>query len=206
MMIGYRDCGIAALAIAAFVLAACATSNFVSGSWKDSDYHRKIGKVLVVGLSKNQTRRRTFEDTLVEQFHRIGIAAVPSYRLVPLHEPLNKEAVRQEVKMAIQGKNFDTVLVSHLIGVDKSTTYVPPSTHLEYGFYRNIVTAYSIVYTPGYLEHDTVVSLETNLYDTASEKLIWSMTSHSFNPADAMDVIKPLSRTIIKDLSAQGLV
>lgn len=193
-------------ALFVLLLTACASPEIVTGSWKDSDYHRKITKVLVIGLSKNRTRRRAFEDTLVTRFRQAGVEAVPSYQLVPLHEPLDKEAVKEEVRLAIQGKDFNTVLVSHLIGVDKRTTYIPPTSHLEYGFYHNVVTAYSIVYTPGYLAHDTVVSLETNLYDTRSEKLVWSMTSHSFNPSDAMDVIKPLSRKIIGSLSARGLL
>ena len=204
IMCGYRR--MAALATAGLLLAACASPNIVVGSWKDKDYHHKVTKVLVIGLSKSATRRRSFEDTLVARFHQRGIEAVPSFRLVPLLDPLDKEGAKEEVRTAIQGKGFDAVLVSHLISVDKRTSYTPPTSHIEYGVYRNIMTAYSIVYTPGYLEHDTIVSLETNLYDTRSEKLVWSMTSHSFNPADAMDVIKPLSRNIIHDLSVQGLI
>ena len=205
MIYARRSVHISTLA-ALLLLAACSTSDIVTGSWKDSDYHHRIAKVLVIGLSKHEGRRRAFEDTLVAAFQRADVAAAPSYRSVPLNDPLDKEAVREEVKAAIQGKDFDGVLVSHLINVDKRTTYIPPATHIEYGFYRNIVTAYSIVYSPGYLEHETVVSLETNLYDTKSGKLVWSMTSHSFNPVDAMDVIKPLSHRIINNLSAQGVI
>lgn len=205
-MIGFRYFRLSVLGAVLVLLAACATPDIVTGSWKDGDYHRKIGKVLVIGLSKSQARRRAFEDTLVARFHQAGVAAVQSYRLVPLHRPLDKKAVKEEVRLAIRGKDFDTVLVSHLIGVHKRATYTPPTSRIEMGFYRNVITAYSIVYAPGYLAHDTVVSLETNLYDTRSEKLVWSMTSESFNPADAMDVIKPLSRTIIGNLSARGLL
>jgi len=63
-----------------------------------------------------------------------------------------------------------------------------------------------VEFTPGRMVHDVVVSIETNLYDTASEKLVWSMTSRSFNPVDAGEVIMPLSDSIIKDLAKNGLI
>lgn len=194
----------AAVFAGVLLIAACATSNVVIRSWKDSHYQRKVSKVLVIGLSTNNAIRHSFEDTLADQLRRRGVTATPSSDFIPLNGSLDKDTVRAEVKSAIRGKGYDAVLVTHLVRVDRRTTYVPPTSHLEYSFYRNIITAYSVVYTPGYLVHETVVSLESNLYDTASERLVWSLTSQSFNPADAMDVIKPLSDIIVKNLADHG--
>ena len=41
------------------------------------------------------------------------------------------------------------------------------------------------VYAPGYLETDTVVHVVSNLYSLDQNKLVWSGTSKTFDPASA---------------------
>lgn len=188
------------------MLSACTQSHITIGSWKDTAYQKKVAKVFVIGVTPRAAIRRAFETTVVEKLRQRGVTAVASAALVPLDKDLGKEAVKARVKAAIAGKGFDAVLVSRLLGVDKTSTYVPPSARMEYSFTRDIITAYSVAFTPGYQVHDTVVSIETNLYDTATEDLVWSMRSRSFNPADAAEVITPLSDAIIKDLAKNRLI
>lgn len=63
-----------------------------------------------------------------------------------------------------------------------------------------------MAYSPGYLVDETIVSLETNMYVTPDEKLIWSLTSESFNPNNANKVINELAAIIIKELTKDGLI
>ncbi len=205
-MINAKTCTVALLFPWIVMLTGCASPQISIGSWKDSTYNKKIAKVFVIGVTQRAEIRHDFETSVVERLQRQGVTAVASFGLVPLDKDMGKEAVKARVKAVIKGKGFDAVLVSRLIGVDKTTTYVPPSSHMEYSFSRDVMTAYSVAFTPGYLTYDTVVSIETNLYDTGSEELVWSMTSKSFNPADAADVIKPLSESIVHVLKHNGLI
>ncbi len=205
-MINPKTCAVALITPWIVMLAGCASPHISIGSWKNSAYHKKIAKVFVIGVTQRTEIRHAFETSVVEKLRQKGVTAVASSGLVTLDKDMGKEAVKARVKAVIEGKGFDAVLVSRLIGVDKTTTYVPPSSRMEYSFTRDVMTAYSVAFTPGYLIHDTVVSIETNLYDTASEDLVWSMTSKSFNPADAAEVIKPLSDSIIQDLKKNGLI
>lgn len=188
------------------MLAACAQSYISIGSWKDPSYHKKLTKVFVIGVTRRAELRREFETDVVNALRRRGVTAVASFGLVPLKRDIGKEAVKARVKAAIDGKGYDGVLVSRLIGVDKTTSYVPPVSRMDYTYSGAIMRAYSVEFTPGHLVHDVVVSIETDLYDTASEKLVWSMTSKSFNPTDAVEVIKPLSDSIIKNLTKNALI
>jgi len=183
------------------VLASCASSNTVIGTWRDKDYHKQLSKVLVIGLTKKRGLRRSFEDTLVRKLREKGVNATPSIGIIHLGKTLDRETVKADITAAIKKEQFNNVLVTRLIKVDQHTTYIPPGDHPKYSFYGTIMTAYSSVYTPGYLVNSTVVSLETDLYDTVSEKMVWSMTSQSFNPKTAQDIIDTLSDYIVKDLA-----
>lgn len=205
-MVNVRTYAPALITLWVLMLGACAQSHISIGSWKDTAYQKKVTKVFVIGVTPRAEIRRAFETDVVQRLRQRGVTAVASVDLVPLDKDLGKEAVKARVKAAIAGKGFDGVLVSRLIGVDKTTTYVPPSATMEYSFSRDVMTAYSVAFTPGQLIHDTVVSIETNLYDTATEDLVWSMRSKSFNPVDADEVINPLADAIVKDLAKKRLI
>jgi len=39
------------------------------------------------------------------------------------------------------------------------------------------------VYEPGYLRHDRIVRIATNVYSVKLDKLVWASESETFNPA-----------------------
>jgi hypothetical protein len=57
-----------------------------------------------------------------------------------------------------------------------------------------------------YIEDVVILLLETNLYETEQEKLIWSMSSESFNLKNVNTIIQQLSKLIVKRLSKDGLI
>ena len=50
------------------------------------------------------------------------------------------------------------------------------------------------VYAPGYLETDTVVHVVSNLYSLDQNKLVWSGTSKTFDPASANQFMTDVAR------------
>jgi len=45
------------------------------------------------------------------------------------------------------------------------------------------------MYQPGYVEQNTVVEVETNLYSIAEDKLLWAGRSQTYDPQSAAQVI-----------------
>ena len=74
---------------------------------------------------------------------------------------------------AVEGGNFDGVLISHLLSVDQNEEYVPPSTttHYGYGYYGYYGASYTTVHEPGYYRTNTTFRVETNLYSVATGDL-----------------------------------
>ena len=160
---------------------------------------------MVVGISAKQTPRRLFEDTLVNSFHAKGIEATALYKVRTGADVPDKAMIEAVLKE----QSFDAVITTRVIGRDKETQYVPgtvqPPPYYR-GMYSYVDTVYPVVYTPGYLVNDTIVSLESNGYDTASAKLVWSITTEHFNPSDLDKEVNDLATLIINQLEKNGLI
>ena len=72
-----------------------------------------------------------------------------------------------------------------------------------FGYYR---TVYGRVYTPGYYNTQTKYYWESNLYQVAAEKLIYSAQSESFDPSSVKKLASDYSGKLINDMMKQGLV
>jgi hypothetical protein len=185
----------ALVAAGALLLTACAsTSTKIMGSWKDDHYAGKITKVLVISLAEEPPIRQKAESIVVAKLRRRGVDAVASNTLMPMDEKIDRETV----KAAIAGKGFDSVLVTRLLGVNLNTGYVPPEQTTVYNL--------TVTVSPGYTVHRPVVSTRVDLYDTANEHLIWSMTTQSSNHDTVADVVNAYSSVMVKAMAKQGLI
>jgi hypothetical protein len=189
------------------VLAACTVAPTLTGSWRDDTYAGKLHNVLVVGISGNQAARRLFESSMVDALKAQGVEATALFRVSPGDAIPDKVAIESAVKK----NNYGSVITTRMIGKDTETRYVPGATYVPppnyyYGMYNYVGTVYPIVRDPGYLVNDTIVSLESNGYDTATDKLVWSITTELFNPGDLQKEIQGLTKLIIEHLQGNGLI
>jgi len=177
---------------AAFVLAACGSTT-LTDVWKAPDTARlQFKKVLVVAISKDITWRRTIEDELVRRIRDVQAAA--SYQFFADGEPRDWEAARERLKAA----GFDGLVTLRLAGVDKQQTYVPPVYAQGVGGYWG--------HSPGFTVTDTLVQVETLVYELGDDKLVWASRSRSFNPANAKDLVNEVVNAVRDEMKRQGLI
>lgn len=194
VMLKFRQSMTALIVVGTVLLAACAsTTTKVMGSWKDNQYAKKVTKVLVISLAEEPPVRQTAESIVTAKLRERGVDAVASSTLMPMDDKIDRESV----KAAIAGKGFDSVLVTRLLGVDLNTGYVPPDSRI-YNLTVNV--------EPGYTAHRPVVSIQINLYNTAQEQLVWSMTTQSSNYDTVADVVNAYASVLVKTLAKQGLI
>ena len=60
--------------------------------------------------------------------------------------------------------------------------------------------------TPISRREDTIVAVETLLYDVAEGKLLWASVSESTNPKQVGTFIEGLVNAVVEELQNQGLV
>ena len=192
--------------------AAYAKSKLIT-SWQNPEI--KAGhfkRVLVVGMSANPGRRSDFEDDLAASLSRPGMTVIAGHEI--LLRPEGSKPNLDYIRMQIKEKHIDAVVLSRLVSVKESVTYIPPSVTAwgAYPYYRSFYgyygAVYPVVYDPGYLSVDVKVRVETNVYAIVPPdgELVWTGTSDTFNPKDAHKVIKDVVKLVTGELTKDGII
>jgi hypothetical protein len=216
MKISFRNSLLSLFLITTFGLTGCSSTS-VTGVWKKSDFTgQPFQSILVIGLSKDKSRKNIWEDIMVDQLKQAGVHAMTSTQCFPGDDDITKE----EILRYVGDKGMDSVLVTRLVDTKQEKAYYPPTGGFygsgfygggfygggRHGYYNNFGTFYDTVYTPGYTTTYTTVLLETNLYDTASQALVWSMSSDTFDPASANKLAQSVSKKVVQALQKDNLV
>ena len=194
-------------------LCACATTR-LTGTWVNPAYQgKRFHRILVLGVCRNETYLRIFEDAMCRELKKRGVQAEPGYTLFPTGKRPDKEAISKE----IAGQGFDAMIISQVTGkrteamVQPGYTYFlgppyyePPYYYGDwYGYYYR---SYEIVHEPAYVSTYEVVTVQSNMYDTATNALVWSVTSETEITGKTEDLINSLVTTLIKGMAAKGLI
>ena len=142
--------------------------------------------------------RADFEDALSKAVTRDGVEAITGNTILP--RPEGSKLDINYLKSQVKEFRIDAVIVSRLVKVDKSITYVPGQPYMPYPYYGSFYgyygAVYPVVYSPDYLREDTTVRVETNVYAVTSGEgqLVWTGVSDTFNPSSTDKVIDGLSK------------
>ena len=197
----------------ALLLGACASTS-LSSSWESPDYRGgPLKKLAVFVMAKDENLRRFAEDQMVRKIPA-GTQATAGHALFD-----KPDADKEKVRAALIEAGYDSVLVSRLVTVEKSQTYVPPHTHfIQTGpyvvaspYYGNFVGYYGqgfavVQTTPGYTVENTAVVVETVLYKLPDDKPIWSATTRSLDPRSRPEMVEAISHIVETELQKKGLV
>jgi hypothetical protein len=190
-------------------LTACSSSRLAT-RWNDTDYKGPVlEKVLVVGVMKDDSRRRHYETEFVKKLTADGRKAVASYALMP---DLKAVDDKDELVAIINQAGADSVLITTLKAVKKEEREVPPrvdyvpSMGMGYGYYPYYLTSYQAVYSPGYTTVDTVVHLETRVFALSTGDLVWAGNTESVNAGSADKIISETANLIVTDMKKSGLL
>jgi hypothetical protein len=198
------------------LLAGGCSSTVVTGSWKNPDFTGQVKKIYIIGIAKQDTSRRIFEDDFRAQLATYGVTGIASY-----HELQQGEAINQDViaaKAAASGA--DAIMLTRAIG-KRTEQVVNPGYVSSYGYgprggyypapyYRNYGSYYAqsrdIIYQPATVSQYEVVTIEANLYDTATSELIWSAQLETLVEGSLQALIDGFVETVTKDLKAKGII
>ena len=195
-----------ALAMAvALGLTACAASTKIVNEWVSPDYTSpRFRKIMVIGVSKQPSIRRTFEDEFVKQLKATGVEAVPSYLYIPEDGQVDEGRLQAAVKQA----GADAVIVTRLVRVEKKTEVSPgfyqPAP--AFGFYGGYSAAWMGYYEPPRVYQYDVYTSETSLYDMTKNRLVWAGTVETTAPHDINKEIERYVDTVIDALKSKNIL
>src|SRR5215831_10200220 len=199
----------ACTALLMLALAGCAGGTKLVNSWKEPDTAPLTLKpgdlVIAMVMSKEETTRRTGEDLLGEELRQRGLRPIPSFTLIPTDQVDNKE----KAAAAIQDSGAAALVAMRPIAVNQQQTFVPP-TYMggPYGGGWGPYYGYgwSAAYSPGYVVTDTVVRVETLVFDLRQNKLLWAGTSETTNPERLDLFMKDLVKAAAAEMRRQGVI
>jgi len=180
-------------------------------SWKNPGYsaEKKFHRVLALGLSNKAEVRADFEDALSAELTRQGYEAIPGNTI--LLRPPGTQLDLSYLKEQIRVNQIEAVVVSRLIKVDNTVTYVPGTAYfVPYPYYNSFYgyygTLYPVVYSPGYLQKEKKVRVETNLYviSATDGQLVWTGTTDTFNPSNVHKAINGLVTLVVTKMRKEG--
>jgi len=192
-----------------FLFSSCANTNLIE-SWSDPTFQGPpLKKILIIGVIKNEERRHTFEEkfsNLITTDNRTGIA---SYTLLP---DLEGADTKEKVRAVIKKTGVDGVMVVTTYGVfeqdrvTRGTIDYIPNTGLGYGMYGYYNMTHAFIYTQGHTVTDTLLNIDTKLFSVATEKVLWSGKTETFNPTSAKEVTQELETLIINKMTKSGII
>lgn len=190
------------------VAVSCGTSSSLVQRWSDPSFEGQPGqKMIIIALAKNERNQKTWEGAFASVLRQVKVQPIAGSVVLPATQSADEATLKQAVKET----GADLAAVTRLISVDKETTYVPGSAYYTpapayYGFYGYYSSSYAMVSTPGYYQEDKVYSVETNVYDVRTEKLVWSGVTQTVNPETGQDAAMSIAGTIVDDMIASKVI
>jgi hypothetical protein len=160
-------------------------------------------KVATLVITNEDALQVSGEEALARELEARGIGAVATYRIVPKPELASAERAKPWFERAgVQG-----VVVVRPISKEKVREYTPATWTESYysSFWNYYGYGYGVYYSPGVDRVDTVVVLETLVFDMASNGLVWASVTETKNPKELQPFISDLARSTIKEMQKQGL-
>jgi len=166
------------LAMGLLLLAACTTTK-VLNEWRNTNgADTRFGHIVMVALFKQDQTRRIFEDEFAWQISNHGQMVTRSYNLVP---SLNENTTGRIATIA-QAVGADGILAIRMVNSKQPTETAADNSHLVSmnlsGFLQH---SWKDNYDPPELMTNTVMIVESRLFDAKSGKLVWSLATQSKN-------------------------
>jgi len=195
------------LCCTALALVACATTD-VESVWKDEARTEKIDKVFVLAVLKEPAYRDSVEYSIVNILNQDDLRAIPTLDSFPDINQIDKDKAFQMSKEY----GIDGVLIARLVNRKVETVYVGGPSYYD-GFYGNRYrggwhnyygAGYNAFNTPGYFTENYISTVETVIYDIATDKVLWSAITETRENVPSKAIASYLE-TIGKSLQESGL-
>lgn len=187
------------------LLSSCSSIKTIN-EWKDPTYTNKLHTILVIAVIEQDYMRNLFEDALTLKLNALGIAAIPSHKVLPQN---GTEISREEVVEKVNQLGVDTVLVTRSIMQDSIVNYQPGGAYFAVtGMYSDgwyTVYTGSAVYPVREYDID-YFTIATTLFDVQRKKPVWSDLSRVKVSGSRQAAINKFVPVLLQKLIASQLL
>lgn len=196
-----------AFILIALSFSACSSTRFVS-TWQDPEvaFGTLNGeKIATFLISDDESARRAAEDALARELTARGARGVAGYTIMSAESAKDEAIAEQKLKEAA----VQAVITMRVVGEQQQTTTTPATWH-KVPVYRRWgdywLRSWETVYQPGQTRTDTVVQVETLIYEMGSKGLIWAGLSKTVNPSEIDSLVTEIAAAVDETIQKTGLL
>ena len=202
---------VALLAAAVVALSGCAASTALNAQWVNPQAGNRlpVKSVMVMGINRDSTARRIYEDAMVAELNARGVEAIQSYKSLAGDGPAEQAAIQA----AVVNAGADAVLISRTVSVSNEVRVSPglvagPPWGFGwpgfYGYYHGFWSAAYAVPPSVYTVQNVLV--DTRLFDAKEYLLLWSGSSTTVPTGSMQQTIQDFAKTISATLARDKVV
>jgi len=190
------------------ILGACASGPTARQTFFDEEFENvAYGNFLVIGVAGTYNSRAQFERKVASTLRAEGVSATPYHTVVSGNEPISRDAVLD----VVNSNEFDAVLVTRVLAQNADVSMEGGSTSTQastiggrpVNFFRY---NYEELNDPGSLNIAMTVTLASELFSAAEEKMIWAIETSNSNASNVGVLIDATAERIVQKLAGDGLV
>ena len=209
------------------ILTSCSSTKLIN-SWSDKENTpQAYNNIGVTVLFPQSSSRYITEHNVVDYLNEKGIKAMPTTDVFPLAGRLgeitkamdNSDEIKKNIIDKVAENNIDALMIITLFDKTKEqrwvndrgfgfggtgyygTPYAVGGAYYDYYYY-----SMGTIMDRGYYTDDVTYFVECNLYDVASEKLIWRAQTKTTNPESIEEESKALAYIVVKQLLGKKVV
>ncbi|MEP7106649.1 MAG: hypothetical protein ABI760_01680 [Ferruginibacter sp.] len=189
------------------------TASKITTSWKaQNTVVQKYKKILVVGLihEKDQNIQMNMEIHFVGDLQDLGYHSVSALQEYGPRAFDKMDENATSVKLKNSG--VDAIITIVLMAKENDRKFIPNSkSKSPYASYYNRFWGYRTeldrrINKPGYYARNTKYFWESNFYDMRTQKLVYSVQTQSFDPANLASMGHAYGQMIVKDMVRQNIL
>jgi len=214
MKIIYKNICAVLLLMVPLLISSCGTSTMITSSWKKPNATANgYRNIFIAAITNDIPVKQKVENGLQQILQQKGLTVEKSTDVFPPNFSVETGQKKDLAISTIRTTKADGILTitllkekaeSHWVG----TGYWEPG--LRFNYYNNFSAYYNnwypSVYAPGYYAQDQVYYLETNLYNTKNEQLIWAAQSKTYDPGSIDGFLKGYVQSIYERMAKDGLI
>lgn len=181
---------------------ACGTLTSTDAVYRAEGYEDKtVEKILVIGAEDELEVRTRYENALTAALTETGIEAIAGHTVLPGAEELNRETVLA----AVEEIGADSVIVTSLLKVNKVYKAHDPAPHVNMAYHDWYRYSYGRSTTAEVDEYEVLV-LETRLFDTPTQLMVWGTRSETYDARDPDAMLQAVVGNLMDELRKAELI
>jgi len=187
----------------ALLVSGCASTTSITGE-RGSPESKSVDvykNVFVAATLKNSEARIEMENAFLTDLESRGLKGSVGHKVISA----DTELTRAQVVEAVKQSGADSVLVLNVVKREtatQTTTFTSNNRGDYYNYHEAVIGTFAA--DPLVYQYE-IIDLEANLFDTATEKVVWSVRTESLDPKKMQKEIGKYAELICDRLVEVGM-